>query len=315
VNEAVRGWNTEATEGQPWRDHCATLVSRASGRLKTHGGLHVEKQQREQAARFRALHESGVFVIPNVWDGASAAIMARLGFKALATSSAACAATLGKLDGEVTREEALVHAQLIVSVSECPVAADLENGFGHAPETVAETIRLATAAGLVGGSIEDATGDPRAPIYEFEHAVERVTAAVEESHREPLHFVLTARAENFLHGRPDLDDTVRRLQAFERAGADVLFAPGLPDLAAVRTVCSALKKPVNFMIGMRGSSFAAADLAAAGVRRISLSTSLYRAAMTGLLSAAHEISERGTFSYVESIVSGGELGQYLRPPT
>jgi len=273
----------------------------------------MEKQQ-EQAARFRALHESGVFVIPNVWDGASAAIMARLGFVALATSSAACAATLGKLDGEVTREEALVHARLIVSVSECPVAADLENGFGHAPETVAETIRLAIAAGLAGGSIEDASGDPRAPIYELEHAVERVTAAVEEAHREGLDFVLTARAENFLHGRPDLEDTVRRLQAFERAGADVLFAPGLPDLAAVGTVCSALKKPVNFMIGMRGTSFAVADLAAAGVRRISLSTSLYRAAITGLLSAAHEITERGTFSYVESIVSGGELGRYLRPP-
>jgi 2-methylisocitrate lyase-like PEP mutase family enzyme len=270
--------------------------------------------QHEKAARFRALHESGVFVIPNVWDGASAAIMSGLGFKALATSSAACAATLGKLDGEVTREEALVHARLIVSLSECPVAADLENGFGHAPETVAETIRLAAGAGLVGGSIEDATGDARAPIYEFEHAVERVSAAAQEAHGQRFHFMLTARAENFLHGRPDLDDTVRRLQAFERAGADVLFAPGLPDLAAVRTVCSALKKPVNFMVGMRGKSFAVAELAAAGVRRVSLSTSLYRAAMTGLLAAAHEVSERGTFGYVETLVSGGELGKYLRPP-
>jgi 2-methylisocitrate lyase-like PEP mutase family enzyme len=274
----------------------------------------MEKQQ-ELAVRFRALHESGVFVIPNVWDGASAAIMARLGFKALATSSAACAATLGKLDGEVTREEALVHARLIVSVSDCPVSADLENGFGHAPETVADTIRLAIDSGLAGGSIEDASGDPRAPIYELDHAVERVTAAVQEAHGQRFRFVLTARAENFLHGRPDLDDTVRRLQAFERAGADVLFAPGLPDLEAVRTVCSALKKPVNFMVGMPGKSFAAAELAAAGVRRISLSTSLYRAAMTGLLAAAHEVSERGTFSYVDDIVSGGELGRYLRPPS
>jgi 2-methylisocitrate lyase-like PEP mutase family enzyme len=274
----------------------------------------MEKQQ-ELAARFRALHESGVFVIPNVWDGASAAIMARLGFKALATSSAACAATLGKLDGELTREEALVHARLIVSVSDCPVAADLENGFGHAPETVADTIRLAIATGLVGGSIEDASGDPRAPIYEIDHAVERVSAAVQEAHGRRLHFVLTARAENFLHGRPDLDDTVRRLQAFERAGADVLFAPGLPDLAAVRTVCSALQKPVNFMVGMRGKSFAVAELAAAGVRRISLSTSLYRAAITGLLAAAREVSEHGTFGYIESIVGGGELERYLRPPS
>jgi len=271
-------------------------------------------KQDEQAARFRTLHESGVFVIPNVWDGASSAIMRGLGFKALATSSAACAASLGKLDGEVTREEALVHAGLIVSLSGLPVSADLENGFGHAPETVAETIRLAAGAGLVGGSIEDASGDARVPIYEFEHAVERVTAAAQEAHGQRFHFVLTARTENFLHGRPDLDDTVRRLQAFERAGADVLFAPGLPDLAAVRTVCAALKKPVNFMVGMRGKSFTVADLAAAGVRRISLSTSLYRAAMTGLLAAAHEVGERGTFSYVESIVTGGELGKYLRPP-
>ena len=269
--------------------------------------------QHEQARRFRALHDSGVFVIPNVWDGASAAIMARLGFKAVASSSAACAATLGKLDGEVTREEALVHARLLVSVSECPVAADLENGFGHAPETVAETIRLAAAAGLVGGSIEDASGDPRAPIYEFDHAVERVAAAVAQAHGQRFHFMLTARAENFLHGRADLEDTVRRLQAFERAGADVLFAPGLPDLASVRAVCSALKRPVNFMVGIPGKSFTVADLAAAGVRRISLSTSLYRAAMSGVLAAAREVSEHGTFSYLESILTGSELRRYLRP--
>jgi 2-methylisocitrate lyase-like PEP mutase family enzyme len=271
-------------------------------------------KQHEQAARFRALHESGVFVVPNVFDGASAAILQRLGFGALATSSAACAATLGKLDGEVTREEALLHARLIASLSDCPVTADLENGFGHAPETVADTIRLAAASGLVGGSIEDASGDARSPIYEFEHAVERVAAAAEEAHQaQPFHFMLTARAENFLHGRADLDDTVRRLQAFERAGADVLFAPGLPDLAAVRTVCSAVSKPVNFMVGIRGKSFTVADLAAAGVRRISLSTSLYRAAMTGLLTAAREVSEHGTFGYLESLVSGAELGRYLRP--
>jgi 2-methylisocitrate lyase-like PEP mutase family enzyme len=273
------------------------------------------ENQHELAVRFRALHEAaGSFVIPNVWDGGSAAIMTGLGFKALATSSAACAATLGKLDGEITREEALAHARLVASVSPCPVAADLENGFGHAPETVADTIRLAAAAGLVGGSIEDASGDPRAPIYEFTHAVERVTAAAEEAHRLPFHFMLTARAENFLHDRPDLDDTVRRLQAFERAGADVLFAPGLPDLAAVRTVCSSLRKPVNFMVGMRGKSFAVADLAAAGVKRISLSTSLYRAAMTGLLAAAREVREASTFSYVNTLMSGDQLAQYLRPP-
>lgn len=265
----------------------------------------------DKAKRFRELHQAaGIFIIPNVWDGGSAAVMQALGFKALATSSAACAATLGKLDGEVTRDEALTHAGLIASMSACPVAADLENGFGHAPETVAETIRFAAAAGLAGGSIEDASGDPAAPIYEFAHAVDRVTAAAQEARRH--HFVLTARAENFLHDRPDLDDTVRRLQAFERAGADVLFAPGLPDLEAVRTVCRALKKPFNFMVGMRGKSFATADLAAAGVKRISLSTSLYRAAMTGVLAAAREIRDLGTFAYVETLIRGGELDEYLK---
>ena len=269
--------------------------------------------QHELAARFRALHASGTFVIPNVWDGGSAGIMAGLGFPALATSSAACAATLGRLDGEITREEALAHARLITSVARCPVAADLENGFGHAPNTVAETIRLAAASGLVGGSIEDASGDPEAPIYEFAHALERVSAAVEAAHHLPFHFTLTARAENFLHGRADLDDTVRRLQAFERAGADVLFAPGLPDLAAVRTVCAALEKPVNFMVGIRGKSFSLPDLASAGVRRVSLSTSLYRAAMAGVAAAGREVREHGTFTYLDVIMTGAELGRYLRP--
>ena len=269
--------------------------------------------QHDKAMRFRALHETpGIFVIPNVWDGGSASVMAGLGFEALATSSAACAATLGKLDGEITREEALAHARLIVHLSPYPVAADLENGFGDSPETAAETIRLAAAAGLVGGSIEDASGDPRAPIYALGQAVERVAAAAEAAHRLPFPFVLTARAENFLHDKPDLDDTVRRLQAFERAGADVLFAPGLPDLAAVRTVCSALAKPVNFMVGMRGRSFALADLAAAGVRRVSLSTSLYRAAITGVFAAAREAKQAGTFSYVETLMKGDELDGYLR---
>ena len=272
----------------------------------------MEKQQ-ELAVRFRALHESGVFVIPNVWDGASAAIMARLGFKALATSSAACAATLGKLDGEVTREEALVHARLIVSLSDCPVSADLENGFGHAPETVADTIRLAIDSGLAGGSIEDASGDPRAPIYELDHAVERVTAAVQEAHGQRFHFVLTARAENFLHGRPDLDDTVRRLQAFERAGADVLFAPALPDLPAVRRVCAAVTKPVSFMVAIPGRSFSMAELTAAGVRRVSLATSLYRVALGALVTAGREIHTRGTFGYLEHALPSRELNEFLSP--
>jgi 2-methylisocitrate lyase-like PEP mutase family enzyme len=269
--------------------------------------------QQDKALSFRALHAaSGAFIIPNVWDGGSAAIMAGLGFKALATSSAACAATLGKLDGGISREEALAHARLIVAVSPLPVAADLENGFGDPPETVAETIRLAAAAGLVGASIEDASGDARAPIYAIGHAVERVAAAAAAARRLPFPFMLTARAENFLHGRPDLEDTVRRLQAFERAGADVLFAPGLPDLEAVRAVCSALAKPVNFMVGIRGQSFALAELAAAGIKRVSLSTSLYRAALTGVLAAAREASEKKTFGYVDAIVRGDEIARYLK---
>jgi 2-methylisocitrate lyase-like PEP mutase family enzyme len=267
--------------------------------------------QHDKALKFRALHEAaGAFIIPNVWDGGSAAIMTQLGFAALATSSAAAAATLGKHDGGLTREEALAHARLIASVSALPVAADLENGFGDAPEACAETIRLAADAGLVGASIEDASGEQGAPIYGFAQAVERVAAAAQAARRLPFPFTLTARAENFLHGRADLDDTVRRLQAFERAGADVLFAPGLPDLAAVRTVCTALTKPVNFMVGMRGKSFSQPELAAAGVRRISLSTTLYRAAMTGLRAAGTE-ARAGTFGYLELLMGGDELGRCL----
>jgi 2-methylisocitrate lyase-like PEP mutase family enzyme len=271
------------------------------------------QNQHERAAAFSALHQaSGSFVIPNVWDGGSAAIMAGLGFKALATSSAACAATLGRLDGQITREEALAHARQVVDASRLPVAADLENGFGASPQAAAETIRLAGETGLVGGSIEDSSGDERAPIYDFNHAVERIAAAVEAARRLPFPFLLTARAENFIHGRNDLDDTVRRLQAFERAGADVLFAPCLPDIAAVRTVCAALKRPVNFMVGVPGASFSVSELAAAGVKRISLSTTLYRAAMTGVMVAAREVKESGTFGYMDSIMRGAELGKYLR---
>ena len=269
--------------------------------------------QSEQAERFRALHErAGTFVIPNVWDGASAAVLAGMGFEALATSSSAAAATLGKLDGELTRGEALAHARVIVAAGGLPVSADLEQGFGDAPEAVADTVRQAAQAGLVGGSIEDASGDPRTPIYDFELAVERVAAAVVAARALPFRFMLTARTENYLHGRADLDDTVRRLQAFERAGADVLFAPGLPDLAAVRTVCGALRKPVNFMVGIRGASFSVAELAAAGVRRISLSTSLYRAAVTGLYAAAREVRDSGTFGYLETIMSGKDLAGFIR---
>ncbi len=239
--------------------------------------------QSEKAARFRTLHEGpGAFVIANPWDAGSARILAALGFQALATSSGASAGILGRRDGRVTRDEALAHARAIVAATDLPVSADLEKGFGDAPAVAAETIRLAAGVGLVGGSIEDATGDKARPLYDLGHAVERVAAAAEAARALPFPFTLTARAENFLRGNPDLDDTIRRLQAFERAGADVLFAPGLPDLASVRAVCAAVSKPFNFMAGIKGKSFTVPELEAAGVRRISLATSLYRAAVTGL---------------------------------
>jgi len=272
----------------------------------------MSTSQQDKAERFRAHHGSGTFVIANAWDGGSAKVLAGLGFKALATSSAASAWTLGKIDGQVTREEALTQARTIASATTLPVAADLEKGFGDTPEAVAETIRLAAPTGLVGGSIEDASGDTRHPLYDPVLAAERVAAAAEAAHALPFPFTLTARAENYLNGKPDLDDTIRRLQAFERAGADVLFAPGLPDLAAIRTVCSAVSRPVNFMVGIPGKSFTFAELAAAGVRRISLATSLYRAAMVGLMSAAREVSTRGTFGFVDNPVNKGELDAFLK---
>ncbi|MGH8698389.1 MAG: isocitrate lyase/PEP mutase family protein, partial [Burkholderiales bacterium] len=208
--------------------------------------------QTEKATRFRALHEGpGAFVIPNPWDAGSARILAGLGFQALATSSGASAGILGRRDGQVTREEALAQARAIVLATDLPVSADLEKGFGDAPAAAAETIRLAAEVGLVGGSIEDATGDKEKPLYDIGHATERVAAAAQAARALPFPFTLTARAENYLRGNPDLEDTIRRLQAFERAGADVLFAPGLPDLAAVRAVCAAVSKPINFMVGIR----------------------------------------------------------------
>ena len=258
--------------------------------------------QSEKARQFRALHEGpGVFVIPNPWDAGSAKVLADLGFQALATSSGASAAVLGKRDGEVTRDEALAHARAIVMATDLPVSADLEKGFGDAPEAAAETIRLAAGIGLVGGSIEDATGYKDGPLFDVGQAAERVAAAVQAARALPYPFTLTARTENFLRGNPNLDDTIKRLQAFERAGADVLFAPGLPDLNAVRAVCSAVSKPVNFMVGIKGKSFSVAELAAVGVRRISLATSLYRAAIAGLLAAAREVKEQGTFGYLDRL--------------
>ena len=218
---------------------------------------------------------------------------------------------LGRRDGGLTRDEVLAHARSLVEATELPVSADLEDGFADSLAGVAETIRLAAAAGLVGGSIEDATGDATRLFYDFEEAVDRVSAAVVAARALPFPFTLTARSENFVRGNPNLDDTIKRLQAFETAGADVLFAPGLPDLAAVKTVCAALKKPVNFMNGLAGKSCPVEALAAAGVRRISLGASLYRAALAGLLNAAREISERGTFAFADKLPTSAHVYQLL----
>jgi 2-methylisocitrate lyase-like PEP mutase family enzyme len=266
----------------------------------------------DRAQAFRALHSApGAFVIANAWDGASARVLTSLGFKALATSSAACAATLGRADGRISRDEALANARLIAGATSLPVSADLEKGFGDDAATVAETIRLAAQTGLVGGSIEDATGDPARPLFDESQAVERVAAAVEAARSLPFEFTLTARCENYLRGNPDLDDTIRRLQAFERAGADVLFAPALPDLAAVRAVCSAVTRPVNFMVGIPGKSFSVAELVEAGARRISLAGSLYRATMSALIAAASEVRDHGTFQYLDRSIATRDLNQLL----
>ena len=268
--------------------------------------------QKEKADRFRALHEApGVFVIPNPWDIGSARILAGLGFQALATTSAAAAAALGKKDGGLSRAEALASARSIADATDLPVSADLEKGFGDAPETVAETVRMAAGNGIVGCTIEDSTGHAERPLYDFGLAVERIAAAAEAAHSLDFHFMLTARAHNFLFDSPSLDDVIRRLQAYEAAGADVLFAPGLPDLSAVRAVCAAVKKPVNFMAGIKGKSFSVQELAAAGVKRISLATSLYRAAMSGLIDAANEVKNDGQFGFIDRSLTTGELNRLM----
>jgi 2-methylisocitrate lyase-like PEP mutase family enzyme len=267
--------------------------------------------QSEKAAAFRRLHDGpGAFVIPNPWDAGSARILAGLGFEALATTSSGLALSLGRRDGQgaVSRDEALQSAAAIVEATPLPVSADLENCFGDDPETVALTIHLAAAAGLAGCSVEDATTRPDDPIYPLALAVERVAAAVEAARSLPFPFTLTARAENLLHGRDDLDDTIARLRAFEAAGADVLYAPGLTTLESVRTVCSAVSKPVN-VLATRG--FTVEELAEAGARRVSLGGAFSRAALSAFLSAAREVRERGGFTFLDGAASGAELARFM----
>jgi 2-methylisocitrate lyase-like PEP mutase family enzyme len=255
--------------------------------------------QREKAERFRELHAGPTFVIPNPWDAGSARILEGLGFAALATSSGAQAGVLGRRDGQVKRDEALAHCRAIVAATTLPVSADLEKGFGDSPADAAETIRLAAGVGLVGGSIEDATGNREKPLYDLGHAAERVAAAVQAARALPFPFTLTARAENFLRGNPDLDDTIARLRAYEQAGADVLFAPLMPDLAAVRRVTAALERPFSFMAGVPGKSFSVAELADAGVHRISFGSSLYEVALQAVGRAAAPTLKEGRFGWLD----------------
>jgi 2-methylisocitrate lyase-like PEP mutase family enzyme len=269
--------------------------------------------QLQKAERFRALHErAGAFVIPNPWDAGSARILERLEFEALTTTSAGLAFALGRRDGTATRAETLANARAIVDATDLPVAADLENGFGDSPQDAAETIRLAgEKAGLVGGSIEDATRDPKKPIYDFEHAVERIAAAVEAARALPFPFVLVARAENYLHGRPDLEDTIRRLQAFQKVGAHALYAPGVNRPEDLRLLCASVSRPVNALVPSNGPRLSVNELAALGVKRVSLGSSMSRAALGAFVRAAREIQAHGTFNFMEDALPYADANGWM----
>lgn len=270
----------------------------------------------ERGERFRQLHTGDeVLVLPNPWDIGTARLFANLGFHALATTSAGLAFSLGRRDGDgaVSRDETLEHVRTIVDATPLPVTADLENGFGESPETVAETIRLAGEIGLAGASIEDATYDPDEPIFARELAIERIEAAAAAARALPYPFTLTARSENFIRGRPDLDDTLSRLRAFEAAGADVLYAPGLPDESALRLACSSVTKPLNYVAGFGPTRFTLAQLKDFGVRRVSIGTSFCRAGLSAVVRAAREVLEQGSFDYVEGIHSVADFNELIDP--
>jgi 2-methylisocitrate lyase-like PEP mutase family enzyme len=271
--------------------------------------------QADKARAFRRLHERpGAFIIPNPWDAGTAKLLASLGFEALATTSLGLANSLGRVDGTntVSRAEVLANCRAICDATALPVNADLENGYADEPRAAAEMIRLAADAGVVGGSIEDATGDPAGPIYDFALAVERVHAAVEVARSLPFPFVLTARAENMIQGRLDLDDTIRRLQAFEKVGADVLYAPGLRDLATIRTVTSSVTKPVNVVMSHGDPSLTLAQLEGAGVKRVSVGGSLNRLALAAFLKGAREMKDQGGFTWMRDTVSSREIKPIFR---
>lgn len=270
----------------------------------------MTRSQMEKGAAFKALHERpGCFVMPNPWDAGSAHLLAGLGFEALATTSAGFAFSIGRRDGEgkLSRDDVLANARSIIDATDLPISADLEGGFGDAPEAAAKTIAEAARVGLVGGSIEDATGRKDAPIHDFDLAVERVKAAVAAARALPFPFTLTARAENLAYGRPDMADTIRRLQAYQDAGADVLFAPGLKSEDDIRTITRAVDRPVNVVIGLHAASWTIEKLTALGVKRISLGSSFSRAALGALLRAAEEVKERGSFSFVGDAIPYGKI--------
>jgi 2-methylisocitrate lyase-like PEP mutase family enzyme len=260
--------------------------------------------QAEKGSTFRALHERpGAFIIPNPWDIGTARLLAHLGFEALATTSAGYAFSVGRQDGAIGRDEMLAHVRDIVSATDLPVSADLENGYGDDPKSVAETIQLAAATGLAGGSIEDVSNHAHGRIYDRQHAAERIRAAAEAVGALPFRFTLTARAENYLVGRPDLEDTIARLQAFQEAGADVLYAPGLAKKEAIEAVVRSVDRPVNVIMGIQGVRLNLATLSAIGVKRVSVGSALSRAALGAFLRAAREMRERGSFEFADEAVS------------
>jgi 2-methylisocitrate lyase-like PEP mutase family enzyme len=264
--------------------------------------------QAERAQRFLELHQPGSpLLLPNPWDAGSARLLASLGFQALATTSSGFAATLGRLDGSVTRQEALEHAAVIVAATDLPVSADLENGFAEAPDGVAETARRAVAAGLAGFSVEDFSGNESQPIYELAHAAERVRVAVEAARGGDAQLVVTARAENYLHGRADLNDTIARLQAYQEAGADVLYAPGPTDAETIGAIVSSVDRPVN-VLARRGAP-SVAELAELGVSRISVGGALAFVALEAVVAAATELRDQGTYSFAERVPAGARAAR------
>jgi 2-methylisocitrate lyase-like PEP mutase family enzyme len=273
----------------------------------------MQDQKIDTGKSFRALHEQeGIFVIPNPWDIGTARILAAMGFSALATTSAGMAFAMGVPEGSVGKEDSFAHCRDIVNATALPVSADLEKGFGDSPEAVAECIQQAIDIGLAGASIEDHTNRTEDPIFDFNLAVERIAAAAEVCRAQPNDFVLTARAENFLWGRRDLDDTIKRLQAFSDAGADVLYAPGLHDLDTIRIVCESVDKPVNVVMGMLGATFGMEELAEAGVKRISVGSAFARVAFGAFVNAAREVKEQGSFTFSDTAIGFAELDGFFR---